>query len=209
MTALAGPAWRNLGRAWGLLFLAGLFGAGGYFLLKRSLEDWQTLLPVGEPAPVSPALVYLLYGLLAVLGLAKGEVIFRRKIVARTVARAQRAIGETGWAGDAPLAPFCLLSLYRPWQRAHAISSWLIIPLMIALAVICRVFLDPLERGPIYFGVGLALAYASLVYVYYLVRFLAWWVADARPETLPLPEAAASRRPRVEAPGLEAVAESR
>jgi hypothetical protein len=43
-----------------------------------------------------------------------------------------------------------------------------------------------LVRGPVYFAIGLALAYGALVYLAALVRFLGWWTSDRRPETIPL-----------------------
>jgi hypothetical protein len=109
--------------------------------------------------------------------------------------RARLAIGETGWAGDAPLAPFCMLSMYRPWKPAHAISSWVIIPAMVALAIFFRFGLPgmigadwgALVRGPVYFGIGLALAYGAAVYLVALARFVGWWLGDGRDETMPLP----------------------
>lgn len=193
-TSIAVPAWRNWGRAWGLFVLASLFGTGGFFLLRRSLEDWNIVLHDGT---ASTGLLGALYAVLALIGLAKGEIIFRRKVLARALARGRSAIGETGWAGDAPLAPFCMLSLYRPWKPAHAISSWVLIPLMVGLAIFFRVGLPAmigketgaLVRGPVYFGIALALAYGALVYVVMLARFVGWWLGDGRDETLPLPAA--------------------
>lgn len=151
-----------------------------------------------EAGTAGAGVLGLLYGVLALIGLAKGEVIFRRKVLARALARGRDAIGETGWPGDAPLAPFCMLSLYRPWKPAHAISSWVIIPAMIGLAFFFRFALPSmigadagaLIRGPVYFGIALALAYGALVYVVTLARFIGWWLADGRDETLPLPAGA-------------------
>jgi hypothetical protein len=191
------PAWRNIGRAWGMFVLACLFGVGCYFLCRRSLEDWNALMvPTQGQSPPSPVLVFTLYAVLAIVGLAKGEVIFRRKVMARSLARARSAIGETGWPGDAFLAPFCMLSLYRPWKISHALSSWLLIPLMVGLAFFFRFglagFVDPttesLVRGSVYFGIGLALAYGALVYLAALVRFIGWWLSGAARESMPLPE---------------------
>ncbi len=194
-TTIALPAWRNWGRAWGLFVLASLFGTGAFFLLRRSLADWSAVLDAGT---AGAGLLSVLYAVLALIGLAKGEVIFRRKVLARALARGRNAIGETGWPGDAPLAPFCMLSLYRPWKPAHAISSWVIIPVMVGLAFFFRFGLPTmvgkemgdLVRGPVYFGIALALAYGALVYVVALARFVGWWVGDGREETLPLPQAA-------------------
>lgn len=192
-TSIAVHAWRNWGRVWGLFVLAALFGTGAFFLLRRSLEDWNLVL---QKETAGIGLLGLLYAVLALIGLAKGELIFRRKVLARALARGRSAIGETGWAGDAPLAPFCMLSLYRPWKPAHAISSWVLIPLMVGLAFFFRFGLPSmigsdlgaLVRGPVYFGIALALAYGALVYVVMLARFIAWWLGDGRDETVPLPE---------------------
>jgi hypothetical protein len=189
------PAWQNWARCWGILVLGALFGVGGYFLFRRSLEDWRLLREGGEP-PFAPGLVYALYALVGLVGLVKGEIIFRRKVLARSLARARQAVGETGWIGDLPLAPFCLLSMYRPWKPAHAISSWVIIPIMVGLAFFFRFGLgllgmgdatQAIVRGPIYFGIGLALAYGSGVYAVYLLRLVAWWLTAPTPETIPLP----------------------
>jgi hypothetical protein len=185
----ASPCWAQCGRAWGIFLLGLLFGIGAFFLMRRSFVDW----PLAETTGGFWA--YLLYGLIGLVGLAKGEVIFRRKVMARSLARARQAIGETGWRGDGPLAPFCMLSLYRPWKTAHAISSWVLIPLMVGLAIFFRnlegmgfsASTAALIRGPVYFGIGLALAYGAGVYLLALGRFLAWWAQDGRPETLPLP----------------------
>ena len=170
-------AWKNWARAWGILVLAGLFAIGGYFLIKRSLVDYSDL---KETYSYSPILVGSLYLILALVGLAKGELIFRRKILARALTRARAAIGETSWVGDLPLAPFLMLSMYRPWKKAHAISSWVLIPLMVGLAIFFRLGLPSLigesagalARGPVYFGVGLALVYGAVVYVAALAKLI-------------------------------------
>jgi len=186
------PAWRNPARAWGLLVLATLFGVGGFFLFRRSLEDYLLVL---DQEAASPVVVNLLYGVLAVVGLAKGEVIFRRKVMARALARGRDAIGE-GCSCDLPLAPFVMLSMVRPWKRSHAISSWVLIPLMVGLAFFFRFGLEAmgmsattaaLVRGPVYFGIALALAYAAALYLVALLRFVGWWMTDGKPETIPLP----------------------
>lgn len=187
------PAWRNPARAWGIFVLAALFGVGAFFLLRRAFEDWSDVLDKGT---AGVTLLGILYAVLALVGLAKGEVIFRRKILARALARARSAIGETGNVVDLPLAPFCMLSMYRPWKPAHAISSWVLIPLMVGLAIFFRVGLPgmigaetgALVRGPVYFGIGLALAYGAAVYLIALVRFVGWWASGCRPDAIPLPE---------------------
>jgi hypothetical protein len=216
-TAAAQPGWVNAGRVWGILVLGALFGVGGYFLLRRSFADWPTA------AEASPTLVYVLYVLVGLAGLVKGEIIFRRKVMARSLARARQAIGETGWVGDAVLAPFCMLSLYRPWKIAHALSSWLLIPLMVGLAVFFRNLermgvadgTAALIRGPIYFGIGLALIYGCLVYLIALFRFLAWWQGNGQPETNPLPAPAGQPMPNgqaarsIPATGREPITEGR
>lgn len=187
------PTWVNAGRAWGMLVLAALFGVGGFFLFRRSFQDWNLL----QEANTSAALLYGLYGGLGLIGLVKGEMIFRRKVMARSLSRARDAIGETGWAGDAPLAPFCMLSLYRPWKTAHAISSWVLIPIMVGLAFFFRFGLEAmgmdkttaaLIRGPVYFAIGIALIYGLGVYAVALVRFLGWWLGGAA-GPIPLPAA--------------------
>lgn len=185
--------WRNWGRAWGILMLAALFGIGGFFLIKRSIADYKFL--IGSPNDYAPAMVGTIYLILGVIGVAKGEFIFRRKVLARAMTRAHSAIGETGWKGDVPLAPFCMLSMYRPWKKAHAISSWVLIPLMVGLALLFR-FVFPsivgeatgaLLRGPVYFAVGLALLYAAAIYLVALGRLVSWWASDGQETSIPLP----------------------
>lgn len=191
-TSTAQPGWVNWGRAWGILVLAALFGTGSFFLFRRSLEDWSYLL---EKDVAGSTTLAVLYGVVALVGLAKGEFIFRRKVLTRALTRARSAIGETGWVGDALLAPFCMLSLYRPWKIAHAISSWVLIPLMVGLAIFFRVGLPSmigeetgaLVRGPVYFGIGLALAYGAVVYLVALARFLGWWLGGSSADAIPLP----------------------
>jgi hypothetical protein len=200
--SLTQPGWRNAARAWGIFCLAGLFGTGAFFLIRRSFEDWRDVSAAGT---ASQTLLGILYAVLALIGAVKGDIVFRRKVLARALARARSAVGETGNILDVPLAPFCMLSLYRPWKIAHAISSWVIIPVMIGLAVFFRVGLPSLigaepggngalVRGPVYFGIGLALAYGALVYLVALARFVAWWQGDGRPETMPLPEQGSAGR---------------
>jgi uncharacterized membrane protein len=198
-TSTAQPAWVNWGRAWGIFFLAVVFGVGGFFLFDKSIVDWNDVL---REDTASTLVLGILYAVFALVGLVKGEIIFRRKILARALSRARSAIGATGWAGDVPLAPFCMLSMYRPWKPAHAISSWVIIPLMVGLAIFFRVGLPSmigaeagaLVRGPVYFGIGLALAYGAAVYIVALMRFVGWWLNDGQPETVPLPEQGAGAR---------------
>src|SRR4051794_12949676 len=100
---------KTLGQLWGILFLGLLFGMGGYRLLGK------VFLPArdGSPPLIESALTmgdYLIYAAALVFGFGKAEMLFRRKFVPRTLARARSALGETGWAGDYVLAPFCMLS---------------------------------------------------------------------------------------------------
>lgn len=190
-SSLTQPGWRNPARAWGILCLAGLFGIGAFFLVRRSFEDWADVIDKGT---AGATVLGILYAVLALVGLAKGEIIFRRKVLARALTRAHSAVGETGNIIDLPLAPFCMLSMYRAWKVAHAISSWVLIPLMVGLAFFFRFGLPAmigpetgaLVRGPVYFGIGLALAYGALVYLAALARFVGWWLGGAAGE-MPLP----------------------
>lgn len=171
------PNDKTMGQLWGLVFLAGLFGMGGYRLTAKGFTLFE------------PDTAYVLfYGLLLILGAAKGEFLFRRQFIARTLARGRQALGETGWKGDYLLAPFCMLSLYRPWQKKHMIVSWVLIPAMVTLAIVFVVadIYRPL-KGAADLGVGLALVYGALIYGFYLIRLLSWWAADGRAETNPLP----------------------
>ncbi len=171
------PLSKTLGQLWGLLFLTALFAMGGYRLTLKGVELFK------------PELAYFLwYGVLLVLGAGKGEFLFRRQFIHRTLARG-RALGETGRAGDYLLAPFCMLSLYRPWQRKHQIVSWVLIPAMVTLAILfLTVVPDGSFKGAVDFGIGLALAYGALIYLMYLGRFLAWWFTGTTTQTNPLPE---------------------
>src|SRR5262245_14090290 len=103
------PLGKTLGQLWGLLFLLVLFGTGGFRLTDKAVGFTHAKGLTTADSPMSPkdTLDYLLYGLLLGVGLAKGEMLFRRKFVARTLARARDALGETGWKGDYILAPFC------------------------------------------------------------------------------------------------------
>jgi hypothetical protein len=171
---------KTLGQLWGLLVLTVLFGMGGYRLTLKGATLFQ-------PEPI----YYGVYSLLLAFGAAKGEFLFRRKFIPRTLARGRDALGETGWRGDYVLAPFCMLSLYRPWQKKHAILSWVLLPVMVALAVIFArddIIPDSAFKGGVDLAIGLALAYAALVYVVYGMRFLSWWVfGPSDPATMPLP----------------------
>jgi hypothetical protein len=170
---------KTLGQLWGLLFLTALFGFGAYRLLSKGIDLFRP-----------EAVYFVLYGLLTLIGAAKGEFVFRRQFINRTLARGRTALGETGWDGDYVLAPFCMLSLYRPWQTKHLVISWVLIPVMVALAILfVAVIADGPFKGAVDWGIGLALAYAALILLVYLLRFL-WWllVESANQRTIPLPE---------------------
>jgi hypothetical protein len=155
-----------LAQLWGLAFVFSVFGIGSFNLLVKGLGyliefDFETSLS---------------YGIMLVLGFAKGEFLLRRSFVARVVARAQDALGETGaYLLDYVLAPFCMLSLYRPWLTKHAIISWVLIPIMIGLTTIFARddivtgfktggywFRGETIRGGVDFGIGFALGYAAI-----------------------------------------------
>src|SRR4051794_14444309 len=70
-TSTAIPTWVNAGRAWGMFFLAAVFGVGSFFLFRRSLEDWHNVLEKGTAGGV---LLGVLYAVLALIGLVKGEI---------------------------------------------------------------------------------------------------------------------------------------
>jgi hypothetical protein len=188
---------KTLAQFWGIAFLALLFGMGAYRLMHKAyLLTWGGIeSSPGEP-PIYPGVPltwweYLLFAVIILLGIGKSWAIFHRKMVPRTLARARMALGETGWKGDYLLAPFCMLSLYRPWQRKHAIFSWILIPVMVALAV-CFIVVVP--NGPfkaaVDWAVGLALAYAAFLYVVALLRLLAWVILSRNAEKHPLPTTA-------------------
>lgn len=173
---------KTLGQIWGLLALAALFGMGGYRLLNKaySLTYLQT-----EGIPLT-AFDWFLYGLIILLGVGKAYAIFYRKMVPRTLARCRTALGETGWSMDYLLAPFCMLSLYRPWKKKHAILSWIVIPVMVLLAVSFVLWVpDSVFKAAVDWAVGGALAFAAVLYVVALVRLLGWLAMGAKIEKHP------------------------
>jgi hypothetical protein len=182
---------KTLGQLWGQLFLIALFGMGGFRLTDKAVGFTHDRGLTESDSPMQPRGVidFALYGLLLVLGAGKAEMLFRRKFIPRTLARARDALGETGWKGDYPLAPFCMLSLYRPWKKKHLILSWVLIPAMVGLAVLfVAVIPDSPFKGAVDLGIGLALFYGAVVYLIYLLRFIAWWLGQgANPETMPFP----------------------
>ncbi len=184
------PLGKTLGQLWGIVVLAAVFGMGGYRLTDKAVgftHDRGLTNSASAMRPTS-ALDYALYGLLLVIGAGKAEMLFRRKFIPRTLARARDALGETGWKGDYLLAPFCMLSLYRPWQRKHLILSWVLIPAMVGLAVFFVVVVeDSPFKGAVDLGIGLALLYGAAVYLIALFRLLGWWGQGANPETMPFP----------------------
>ncbi|MBL8821590.1 MAG: hypothetical protein JNJ77_03310 [Planctomycetia bacterium] len=178
---------KTLGQIWGLLALAALFGMGGYRLLNKaySLTYLQT-----EGIPLT-AFDWFLYGLIILLGVGKAYAIFYRKMVPRTLARCRTALGETGWSMDYLLAPFCMLSLYRPWKKKHAILSWIVIPVMVLLAVSFVLWVpDSVFKAAVDWAVGGALAFAALLYIVALVRLLGWLAMGAKFEQHPFPVSA-------------------
>jgi hypothetical protein len=184
---------RTLGQLWGLIALAALFGMGGFRLLKKAYT--LTYVGTGEP-PVCHGIPITWYdwaflGACILLGLGKAYGIFYKKMIPRTLARCRTALGETGNSLDYLLAPFCMLSLYRPWKVKHAILSWLVVPVMVMLAVSFVVWVpDSIYKSSVDWGVGLALALASLVYLVALLRFLGWLLTGAKPEHHPFPPSA-------------------
>jgi hypothetical protein len=148
---------------------------------------------IGTPAnyPGIPATMgdYFLFALIILLGIGKSWAIFHRRMVPRTLARGRKALGETGSGWDYLFAPFCMLSLYRPWQRKHAILSWVLIPVMIGLAISFIVIVpDGVTKAAVDWAVGLALAYATLLYVIAFLRLLWWALTGAKLANHPLPE---------------------
>ena len=184
---------KTLGQIWGLLALAALFGMGGYRLLKKAYM--LTYVGTGEPPvcygiPIT-AFDWFLYGLIILLGVGKAYGIFYRKLVPRTLARCRTALGETGWSMDYLLAPFCMLSLYRPWKKKHAILSWIVVPVMVLLAVSFILWVpDSVIKAAVDWAVGGALAFAALLYVWALVRFIGWLAMGAKTENHPFPAGA-------------------
>lgn len=174
------PVGKTLGQLWGMLFLMALFATGAWRLLGKGFG----LLPEA----LLTNLDYFVFGALVVFGAAKAEFLFRRTFIPRTLARAREALGETGWSGDYWLAPFCMLSFYRPWQRKHQIMSLLLIPLMVGLAVFFVIGPVPDSiKAAVDVGIGLALLFAALHYLYALLLTLVWWLGGAAEESHPLP----------------------
>ena len=175
---------KTLGQLWGILFLGFIFGTGAWRLIAKFSTIYQA-------EPPTNAMHYAIYALLLVLGVGKAEFLFRRKLIQRTLARARDALGETGWRGDYLLAPFCMFSFYRPWAKKHMIMSWVLVPVMVGLAILFIVGdINPILKGAVDLAIGLALAYAALVYVYYFLRVFFWWISGGRAENSPLPEKA-------------------
>lgn len=184
---------KSLGQLWGLAALGLLFGMGAYRLLMKAYV--LTYVGTGDP-PVChglplTALDWFLYGLFILMGIGKAYAIFYRKMVPRTLARCRTALGETGWSMDYVLAPFCMLSLYRPWKRKHAILSWIVVPVMVLLAVSFVVWVtDSVFKAAVDWAVGGALAFAALLYVWSIVRLLGWLATGAKTEQHPFPASA-------------------
>lgn len=175
---------KTLGQLWGIAFVAFIFGFGAYRLLVKGVSLF-------DAHPPLTALDYLIYAAAAAFAVFKAEMLFRRKFIPRALARARTALGETGWSGDYLLAPFCMLSLYRPWKRKHMILSWLILPTMILLAVAFIVWVpDGVFKGAVDLAIGAALGFAALFLVGAFVAVLMWWLTGAKPERHPLPATA-------------------
>ncbi len=171
------PLGRTLGQLWGILFLAAIFGMGAYRLTAKGIRLFDS--EIGY--------YYFVYGLLILLGAAKGEFLFRRKFVPRTLARARDAL-DGGL--DYALAPFCMLSFYRPWSVKHAVLSWLIVPIMVGLAILFarqEPIPDGAFKGGVDIAIGLALAFTAAILGVYWFRVVAWWLTGANIETIPLP----------------------
>ena len=170
------PLAKTLGQLWGILVLAAVFGMGAYRLTAKGIRLF-------EPETS----YYLMYGVLVIFGAAKGEFLFRRKFVPRTLARARDALNSKL---DLILAPVCMLSFYRPWSVKHAVLSWLIVPVMVGLAILFA-GQEPIPDGPFKGGVdlaiGLALAFTAAIFVVYWFRLVGWWFAGANAESIPLP----------------------
>ncbi len=188
---------KTLGQFWGLIFLAVLFGMGGYRLMYKAYlltyvgvnaEDGKSLIYPGIPIT---AYDWFIYGLIILLGVGKAYGIFYRKLVPRTLARCRTALGETGWSMDYLLAPFCMLSMYRPWKKKHAILSWVLIPVMVLLAVSFILWVpNRVEKAAVDWAVGGALAFAALLYVVALLRLVGWLAMGAKFEKHPFPASA-------------------
>jgi hypothetical protein len=170
------PLAKTLGQLWGILALAVLFGTGADRLTRKGIGLFQP--ETGY---------YLTYAVLIALGAAKGEFLFRRKFVPRTLARARDALNSRL---DLLLAPICMLSLYRPWSAKHAMLSWLIIPVMVGLAILFakkETIPDGAFKGGVDMAIGLALAFTAAIFVFYWFRIIGWSFRGANPETIPLP----------------------
>jgi hypothetical protein len=170
------PTGKTLAQLWGILVLAGVFGMGAYRLMAKGFRLF-------EPETT----YYLAYGLLLVFGIAKGEFLFRRKFVPRTLARARDALTS---GLDYIFAPFCMLSFYRPWSVKHAVLSWAIVPIMVTLAVLFarqEPIPDGAFKGGVDLAIGVALAITAAIFVVYWLRVFGWWLAGANAETIPLP----------------------
>jgi hypothetical protein len=180
-----------MAQLWGISLLGLLFGMGAYRLIKKGYMLIWGGVDGPEPYPGMPVsgFDYFLFGLLILLGIGKSWAIFHRRMVPRTLARGRRALGETGSGWDYLFAPFCMLSLYRPWQRKHAILSWVLIPLMVGLAISFIVIVpDSVFKAAVDLAVGLALAYATCLYAIAFVRVLGWALTGAKLANHPLPE---------------------
>jgi hypothetical protein len=182
---------KTLAQLWGIFLLGLLFGMGAYRLIHKGyVLVWGGIgEPINYPGMPVSAGDYFLFALLILLGIGKSWAIFHRKMVPRTLARGRKALGETGSGWDYLFAPFCMLSLYRPWQRKHAILSWVLIPLMVGLAISFIVIVkDSVFKAAVDLAVGIALAYATVLYAIALVRVLWWAVTGAKLADHPLPE---------------------
>lgn len=187
-------AGKTFGQLWGLLALAGLFGMGGYRLLMKAYT--LTFVGVSE-GPDQPLVCsgipmttfdWFFLGLVILLGVGKAYGIFYKKMVPRTLARCRSALGETGWSMDYLLAPFCMLSLYRPWKVKHAILSWIVIPIMVLLAVTFILWVpNSPYKAAVDWAVGGALAFAALLYVVAFFRLIGWLATGAKSEQHPFP----------------------
>jgi hypothetical protein len=170
------PLGRTLGQLWGTFFLAVLFGMGAYRLTAKGCRLF-------EPETS----YFVVYAVLLIFGAAKGEFLFRRKFVARTLARGRDALNSSL---DYVLAPFCMLSFYRPWSIKHAVLSWAIVPIMVGLAVLFAhptLLPDNEYKGGVDMAIGLALAYTAGIFVVYWFRVLGWWLTGGTADSIPLP----------------------
>ena len=188
---------KTLGQIWGLIFLAVLFGMGGYRLMNKAYMLTHggvidiTTGQLSYPGIPITAFDWFLYGLIILLGVGKAYGIFYRKFVPRSLARCRSALGETGWSMDYLLAPFCMLSLYRPWKIKHAILSWVLIPVMVLLAVTFILWVpNSVFKATVDWAVGGALAFTALLFVFALLRLIVWLAMGAKFEKHPFPASA-------------------